>query len=405
MGKAEDSLSLMEKSRAEDCWWISQLPSEIMDLILIKLPAKDLIKLTYVSKHLKLIISQPYFLNLHLSTNPNQHHLLFFACYISNKTIQWYTGEPMLSRPTFSLCNHPDVHDFQLVGSARGLLCLCNSYHSKNYPMSSDLTLWNPLAAKSKKITPPDFHVFPADINILILGFAFDHVNLDFKIVMIYEPRDIIGYAAKFSVYSQKKKSWSDITRMVWPFRVAFKERNGVSLNGVAYWLANRAKTGEACIMGFDLVNEVFTKILNLPPDGDDGARILRLFTVDEEESSLFLFVSDRLIIPNLNCCEKWSVWVMNTAAPRSSRKWRKRYDLNLDEAIVPLNLTSARQALGTFTIPKYMLEQKLDRYEYDDCCALIDLPMSRLTYTKYETSRGLRGVTGYTPSLALLDM
>ncbi|GFP95417.1 ubiquitin [Phtheirospermum japonicum] len=174
-------------------------------------------------KYLNSLISDPYFLNLHFAAAPRRHHLVYYESTDYAKPSFSFHAEQ-----TLALCKtldnpHPNVNGFiRLVGSSR--------------------------------------------------GFGFNQSINDFRVVKIlydcgYEPEEL-DFLSQVLVYDLRTGFWRMIIGRAAPCFMPKYWTSSVFVNVVVHWLAYKQLpklNGKPdCIMGFDMINEVF-KSIELP--------------------------------------------------------------------------------------------------------------------------------------------
>lgn len=214
----------------------------------------------------------------------------------------------------------------------------------------------------------------------MCIGFGFDRLNLDFKVVKILYSCDNVPKALIFSV---KSGSWRSIGVVV-PCFMPKNWSSSVLLNGVVHWLAYknhpRVDGPPNCIMGFDLVEEVF-ELIELPPNLGPNLKEVRLCSWLDEKT-VALFVSFRE-----NVGEAWDLWVMNDYGKVES--WTKNRTIVLEQLFFPLKIINGGDVLATIGDEK-LVSIDVEKEEVKDL-EVCGLPLSFYADT-------------YLPSLAMLD-
>lgn len=216
------------------------------------------------------------------------------------------------------------------------------------------------------------------------IGFGFDDINLDFKVVKIMYSSDNNDHEPmpKALIFSVKTGSWR-CSGIVVPCFMPKNWSSSVLLNGVVHWLAYkhpRIVGPPNCIMGFDLVEEVFS-LIELPPNLGPSLKELRLCSWLDEKT-VALFVSFREHVG-----EAWDLWVMNDYGKAES--WTKNRTIVLEHLFFPLKIINGGDVLATVGDEKLVsidVEKEQVR----------DLEVSGLPLSFYAAS--------YMPSLAMLD-
>lgn len=159
---------------------------------------------------------------------------------------------------------------FKIVGSCNGLLCLCvsNNWYPRN---NHYIYLWNPATKQSKLIPPPNLR---DKIMSEALGFGFDPVGNDYKIVRIVffmsdkpKPRSTEVYSANTGVWQEVKPDFPEDGDSFINVPEDFPEddRFDVCVNGLLCCV------GYYGMMAFNLNIEVFTVGIELPTGCSDA--------------------------------------------------------------------------------------------------------------------------------------
>ncbi|KAL7081401.1 hypothetical protein ACP275_14G037600 [Erythranthe tilingii] len=217
---------------------ISNLPPEIIEIILSKLSVKSLLRFKSVSKSWNTTISDPVFIRKHLrnsNTSPNN----LFLKYTTTKprfTLVRLKGRKL---DTEAVLDSPYNCNAVVLCECDGMLLLwCDS--STVY---SKYVLWNPLTRRRI-----DFHcpygydqLVPIESNKFALwhsssrakvsaGICHDAVTDDYKVVLISRTKCVI--------YSCRDSSWKVNKFGTRKYNDA--GRSGVSVDGAIYWVLGR---------------------------------------------------------------------------------------------------------------------------------------------------------------------
>ncbi|PWA36972.1 F-box domain-containing protein [Artemisia annua] len=201
------------------------LPLDVLDYILIRLPAKPLARLRCVSRHLNHFLSQPDFIKSHL-----QYHCLNcndFEIPIPYKIVGFSAdADPIpFKLPHIDLTNLIKLpnnfpSEYSFIGSVNGLICLqaygksCCDYV---------IHIWNP--SLSALMTLPPYRTKPTSIDSF--RFGFDSKTDDYKVVLCmwdfrpynFKQKDCL----QVEVYSMRKGSWEIVTQK-FPLQVTMTE-------------------------------------------------------------------------------------------------------------------------------------------------------------------------------------
>ncbi|CAN0841631.1 F-box protein CPR1 [Linum grandiflorum] len=229
----------------------SFLPEEMVLDIMVKLPAKTLLRFKCLSTGIQTLIQSPYFVAAHVEHQRKNH-----ACIALLGTNDIFdNGVSRLSFPF--LTNHNFEHPWlEYVGSWNGLVCLniCT--------MRVDMVLWNPTTSEYC-FAPP---LLP---SLVACGFGYDSVSDDYKSIVFVKPMNA-GGPVEAQVLSWKRRSWRKLT-VSWlsdktiydiaPYRMTSKGR----VNWVVY-------TPPDTLLSFKLGEEKFEWISPPPTDNNDGS-------------------------------------------------------------------------------------------------------------------------------------
>ncbi|EOY06277.1 F-box family protein, putative [Theobroma cacao] len=220
----------------------NDVPQDILDQILSRLPVKSLLRFKSVSKSWRCFISSPPFTGNHLrrasSLDPG---ITALKILISKPDgFRFVDCEPShfpaAVRLRFPPKVTPDISDHvQLFGSCHGLVCLGvgNPRH---------LVLWNPSTGDSKTL-PDNYDVIPVPAMWnCIGGLGYDPSSDDYKV--------FLSNNSLFVIFSLRKNSWRRIQLDYGPCVYT----NGVYSNGALHW----KNYGDGRIFGFDLETERF---------------------------------------------------------------------------------------------------------------------------------------------------
>ncbi|XP_059629847.1 F-box/kelch-repeat protein At3g06240-like [Cornus florida] len=250
---------------------VVNLPRDIQMDILSRLPVESLLRFKCVSKRYRYLISDPYFIKLHLNRSihsKNWHKLSFYRFGpqsidyeslfgnnnvndVSNAVVKLYP--PFLSRSCDNL--------FCVIGSCNGLICYIVEH--------GQIILYNPSTRVYKKLPQPPHWI------VGYFGFAYDSSNHDYKVIMAtcHINDDIF----KSCIFSLRDNSWRTMPDVGCNYvdilslsSVDIFSLSGCCLNGALHWLL---KPG--VIVCFDLSKEVFSE---MSLDGIQGGQEIDLW-------------------------------------------------------------------------------------------------------------------------------
>ncbi|XP_009776452.2 F-box protein At3g07870-like [Nicotiana sylvestris] len=214
------------------------LPQELLIEIFLKLPIKSIIQCTSFCKSWYSLLTSPNFIFIHLKNQDD--YLLVRHC--SGKPVKenyalFYDNENFDSYAQFDFPFESYSH-FNIVGSCNGLLCLSDDlscYRDLYY-------IWNPSIRKSVKLLEPIFTFGTHGPFDHKLGFGFDSVTDDYKVVRIVHTGDNVDRVPPHvELYKLSTGVWHDITP-VSPSYKFFRHTPGVYVNGACHWVASQRK-------------------------------------------------------------------------------------------------------------------------------------------------------------------
>nr|ABW17271.1 S haplotype-specific F-box protein 36b [Prunus cerasus]ABW17272.1 S haplotype-specific F-box protein 36b2 [Prunus cerasus]ABW17273.1 S haplotype-specific F-box protein 36b3 [Prunus cerasus] len=239
---------------------------EILIDILVRLPAKSLVRFLCTSKSWSDLIGSSSFVCTHLHRNVTIHAHVYLLClhpsnfewavdpddpYVKQE-LQW----SLFSNETFEKCfelRHPigSTEHYGIYGSSNGLVCISDEILNFDSPIH----IWNPSIRKFR--TPP----MSTDINIkhsyVALQFGFHPRVNDYKIVrMMRTNKD----AFAVEVFSLGTDSWKMIEAIPPWLKCTWQHQMSTFSNGVAYHLLRKGPIFS--IMSFDSGSEEFEEFI-----------------------------------------------------------------------------------------------------------------------------------------------
>jgi F-box interacting protein len=221
------------------------LPEEMLVKIFSWLPPKSLIRYKCVSKRWHALIGNPDFLSKNLlnhsilTQNPCDPRglTLFFAIDKSEpcKRIHSFRSyDSLCCASQTPLDFPPELPHLFLVASCNGFLCVSDV-------MGSNLYLWNPATSSDLKAIPASPSCCRAEPSAArddsgsgfhLVGFGFDSVSNDFKVVKLVD-EDKDGYL-EAKMYSLRSGCWRLLDMCVNLKLRLFSQR--IALDGVFLW-------------------------------------------------------------------------------------------------------------------------------------------------------------------------
>ncbi|KAF5779542.1 putative F-box domain-containing protein [Helianthus annuus] len=251
------------------------IPFELQQLIINKLPVEPLIRFRSVCKAWKSLIDSPDFILNHIKQQQQQHLLVRYQDvlnlelkYVSiadndddTDTFPKHKVFVTLPQLVVNMGNH-----YTTVDSSHGLFCL----FSKTVFSKTDrkAVIWNPSIRKAVDVLLPDMADDEIEWYRTVLGFGVCRETKDPKIVQIKIDTDIDMEDAvpwQVEVFTLSTGVWRSAYSGNVPSKfVRFSTGEQVVVGGVVYWLASglasdRVDGGHGCdnlIVSFDLTSE-----------------------------------------------------------------------------------------------------------------------------------------------------
>ncbi|MED6106063.1 hypothetical protein PIB30_001456 [Stylosanthes scabra] len=252
------------------------LPSELIQRILLSVPANYLLCLRCVCKLWNSLISDPFFAESHLRLSLAPSYASIFRKYSAKA--YFFRLQEVFNDDNYAVKEASFPSDvFRVMGSCRGFVLLNLD------PWS--LQVWNPLTGSSKEIScfcivsrsklPGFLSFFPRDA--ILFGFGYDESQDDYLVVVAWH--DITNLQHHLDFFSLRANSWINIdSALPKPFGRRNWQRCGVFLNGAIHWLSCNLKAYSEAILIFDLKERSFSKIsIPEPPVMCDAANLVLL--------------------------------------------------------------------------------------------------------------------------------
>ncbi|KAK4254126.1 hypothetical protein QN277_009551 [Acacia crassicarpa] len=231
------------------------LPPEIMNKILVRLPAKSIVRFQCVCKEWKNLSKSPSFIAEHFNHQPDRNNpfLLLHEYSDEHRRSSLYLLDHKME--TVDVLRIPSIGAFRrkwrIIGSCNGLLCVQVDDGRRR---SHSLWLWNPLIREVREVPSTR-----NDKRVCRIGFGFSSVANDYKIVRFYTPElpkkksERVYYCNRIDhveVYSLSTDSWKELEFVVLHLSHALLNKS-VNVDGTIFWLAKTS------VVSFDIATEV----------------------------------------------------------------------------------------------------------------------------------------------------
>ncbi|XP_004292857.1 PREDICTED: F-box protein At5g07610-like [Fragaria vesca subsp. vesca] len=242
---------------------------DILTEILVRVPARPLVRFKCVSKHWLSLISDPKFCHRHTLQNPRSSMSAVFSDQSSSCTAFSFIPLDDLDHDTRSNqtlsgshnCNPlnlvPNLHDdIKIIQSCNGLFLCCDLKKTREKPYAYYYVL-NPTTHQFSTLVPPAAATTSGQsCRIFAKAFAFDpsrspHYKLlvfwtnlpidmnnqNYQIITTHRLRDI-NLDFNIDIYSSETKSWRLVNSSVsMPHNFFFTYAEGVYCNDAVHWL------------------------------------------------------------------------------------------------------------------------------------------------------------------------
>ncbi|XVE68718.1 hypothetical protein DITRI_Ditri09bG0091700 [Diplodiscus trichospermus] len=297
-------------------------PEELVTKILLRLPAKSIIRFKCVAKTWRSLFENSSFVSQHLSHGKEVNNRLLVYSYDNTKKpspdeilIRLFLDQKLVSYQDLLRQVPQHVHTRSLLLSVHdGLVCLCDTINSR-------ITLWNPATRKSRLL--PKFNVINSPMVYIYehhIGFGSDSCLNDYKVIYIRSYVDLvtdIRGPRHHAVYRTSTDSWRllqgddvDVFRGL----NIIDNSNNACVNGVYYWMVFKF----LCyfkVLAFHLSNEVF-QLIDWPPVPNPAESIGQLLPLPDNRISLW--VSDSDVTDGCN-----DIWVLNDERQKRTKLFR----------------------------------------------------------------------------------
>nr|ACJ09222.1 S-haplotype-specific F-box protein [Prunus dulcis] len=238
---------------------------EILVDILVRLPAKSLVRFLGTCKSWSDLIGSSSFVSTHLHKNVTKHAHVYLLCLhhpnferpddMGDPYVQQEFRWSLFSDETFEQCSklgHPlgSTEHYVIYGSSNGLVCISDEILNFDSPIH----IWNPSV---RKLRTPAMSTNNIKFVYVALQFGFHPGVNDYKAVrMMHTNKD----AFAVEVYSLRTNSWKMIEAIPPWLKCTWQHYKGTFFNGVAYHIIQKGPIFS--IMSFDSGSEEFEEFI-----------------------------------------------------------------------------------------------------------------------------------------------
>ncbi|XP_059663277.1 F-box protein CPR1-like isoform X2 [Cornus florida] len=253
-------------------------------------------------------------------TDSERHKKEHYLLLDDDQTLGEHTLE--LDFPLKTRSDYP----FRIVGSCNGLVCLSDDHSMHAY----DIILWNPSIRKFVILPRPRVTEITHGSYMFLLGFGFDPMTDDYKVVRIAyikgrNGRDLIP--PEVEVYRLSSGAWRSFSTGAPPYGMFGYTWTQAFVNGGIHWIGYDpcvASGNRNLVVSFDVGDEVFGEVML--PDG------LAAQSGQDLSVSVFAKLLSVLHYEYRAKKQRCSVWVMKEYSVVNS--WVKLYTIDLQGGI-----------------------------------------------------------------------
>lgn len=289
--------------------------------ILLRLPAKSLMRFKCVAKQWQSLISDRGFVKSHLQRLKTgdiiSSQRIFKTTPLETINYEALDGGMGSDNDRAVVKYHQprmgvDVSscDPELVGSCDGLVCL--SVHGR-------FVLYNPTTKESRNLPGSDLF----RIDELIQGLGYDSRSDDYKIVQRKVPENWLEGSGEWEVviFSLKSGSWRRTQARLGRHLSLIETGTGrgVYWNGALHWCVvdESKEMAEIVIISFDLLEEKFQHVLSVPKVNED----IRFWELGIHGANLLMFHGTYS-----GCFQAWT-----TSEYEKGGSWRKLFSVSTE--------------------------------------------------------------------------
>ncbi|OMO97514.1 hypothetical protein COLO4_14578 [Corchorus olitorius] len=249
------------------------LPNDLIMEILPRLPVKSLGRFRCVCKHWHSFITKPEFatnLVIQAQETSNDHKFVYFRYTLYQVNLDTHCDKGTKFSINLSSAKEialPSENSLKLhttiIGSCNGLIFLC--YGRENF------YLLNPLTGESRHL----FYFSPhGGIKLKTkLAFGYDSSTKDYKIIRFQpdEPYSLRVFSLKNNSWRWPKPDIQDTPNQLIPDLLTRDQ--AVQVGGFLHWQVVGRNPDR--VLTFDLAQEKFGELINLPRDPNEEARVI----------------------------------------------------------------------------------------------------------------------------------
>jgi len=378
----------------------NHLHDDLAFSILFKLPLKSLKRFGSLCKSWDLLFENSLFVDLFYINFISNHH-----CFYDDTSVILclrYIDDEFIYKPSFFLLygesfqnvdklywtnpleGHHSKNNFVGSSSVNGILCFF-LYQIKY------VYLWNPATGELKVIprSPTEFVPFHVFHSMRYLGFGYDFIRDDYKVIRCMEPRtredeDFTewDYTPLYEIYSLRSNTWRKVK-----IDITFSMECGLDGNfyfdGMCHWLCETKN--DVYLVSFDMSNEAYYTTLtplDIPLDICDD------FDMWCVNRYLFLLNGSIALMSNYECTKIFYISILTELGKKET--WNKLFTLG------PLPCNA--RPIGARSMGNILFET------HDGELVWFDLSTHKITKVGFKAHGGMFSLVIYKESLLQIE-
>ncbi|KAK1398269.1 hypothetical protein POM88_008132 [Heracleum sosnowskyi] len=198
---------------------ISDIPEDVLGLILSRVPARSLLSCQCVCKRFNAVSRNPIVLAAHVKRASTSNTTTFCSVFhYHSDGIEDRYDHVLLENTDDSVSfshvrpSNPVTCDISIVGSCNGLICA--EIEAPSDENGGCFLIWNPVTRENRFVEKPNVNALRTP-HTMALAFGFSHKTNDYKLVRIVSYLGL-DYPSTVEVYNLSTERWSanDVTTL-----------------------------------------------------------------------------------------------------------------------------------------------------------------------------------------------
>lgn len=232
---------------------------DLLQEILVRLPARSLLKFRCVSRSWYSLITSSRFIVAHVCHNnkAKNHHVLLRTFNQADRQVGYKLCHDNENLDEILTINCPFVSlrnkFLRMVGCVNGLVCLSDDV----VEVMDTVIIWNPVIRRFLALPKLELDVDSTDLGRSVLGFGHDSFKNDYKVIRIAYRKnpdfEACQNEASIAIFRISSHCW-EVTGAA---SVPLLDTRQAYVNGIIHWLAYNK-----LVVGFDMKNEAFSDMM-----------------------------------------------------------------------------------------------------------------------------------------------